>query len=282
MGRERFSFSKISSFNTCQYGYYLTYIKGIRGEQNIYGELGTSCHECIEGMLKGEMNEEQAIGKFMDDLEYCELMDMDFPKYKGSSEGIKNNYVNAIKHYFDNFELYCENPDYSAIEEYFEIDIVGSLFRGYIDYYYIKGDDLYCIDFKTSSKFSKNDFEKKKLQLIIYAMYLKKKYPDKNIHCMFDMLKYIKGKRGGLKERNKLDFMEYGEKGLVEVIFNDDTITELESFVKGTISEINRLKCKSEESWNHIDNPHENYFCKNLCGHRDRCKYYERGVYNVQ
>lgn len=274
MDREKFSFSKITSFNNCQYNYYLTYIKNIKGEQNIYGELGTSCHECIEGMIKGEMNIDQAIEKFTDDVDTCELLDMQFPKYKGSNEGIKNNYIDSIKHYFNDFELYCENPDFEAIEEYFEMEVKGTLFRGYIDYYYIKGDDLYCIDFKTSSKFSKKDLEKKKLQLIIYAMYLNKKYPDKKIYCMFDMLKYIKGARGGLKERHKLDFMESGERGLVEVEFNQENIKQLEDFVETNIRLINELKEKTEDDWKPIDKPKENYFCKNLCGNKKICKYY--------
>lgn len=276
MNKEKFSFSKITSFHNCQYNYYLTYILKNRGGQNIYGELGTSCHEIIEGLIKGEINDDAAITKFTDDLEYCDLMDLEFPKYKGSNEGIKYNYVTSIKHYFDNFELYCEQPDYESIEEYFEMEIQGVLFRGYIDYYYIKGDDLYCIDFKTSSKFSKKDFEKKKLQLVVYGLYLHSKYPDKKIHLMFDMLKYIKGARGGLKERHKLDFMEDGERGMLEVEYNDETVKELEDFVKNTYDEIIELKNKNEDCWQPKLEPNKDYFCMNLCGNSGICKYYNK------
>lgn len=277
---EKFSFSKISTFTNCPYSYYLNYVKDPKpyNEQNVYGQLGGTCHECIEEMIKGNIDENQAKDRFEEDLFECEILDMNFPSFKGDKELIKNNYVTAIHHYFDNFTLFHEKPDYHAIEEYFEYEIEGTLFRGYIDYYYIVGNDLYCIDFKTSSKFSKKDLEKKKLQLIIYGMYLKNKYPDKHIYCYFDMLKYIKGKRGGLKERHKLDFLEEGERGMVEIPFNEDNINQLRAYVRSTIEEINHLDKENEDDWKPIEKCEKSHFCKTLCGFRKMCKYFNKSV----
>lgn len=275
--KEKFSFSKITTFSNCNYEYYLNYVVDPKpiSDQNIYGELGTTCHECIEHMLKNEMTPDEAIEKLNEDLQFCEDLDMYFPKHKGT-DSIKNNYILSIEHYFDNFELYCKDPDYFAIEEKFETEIAGVIFRGFIDYYYIKDDDLFCIDFKTSSKFSKKDLKKKKLQLIIYAVYLSRKYPDKKIHCCFDMLKYIKNQRGTLKERHKLDLMESGDKGLVSIEFNNDNIKDLEEFIKENVGKIHSLDPKNENDWKPLDNCKESYFCKNLCGFRDFCKHYNK------
>lgn len=271
---EKFSFSKLTSFNTCKYNYYLTYIEKLDGIQNIYGELGTSCHECIEGLIKNELTIEGAKAKFNSDLDTCDMLELEFPKYKGSNEMIRRNYVDSIHNYFDNFELFCDNPDYESIEEYFELEMYDVIVRGYIDYYYIKGNDLYIIDFKTSSKFTKQDLEKKKLQLIIYGLYLRMKYPDKKIHLAFDMLKYVMGTRGGLKERHKLAILEGGERGFVWIEFDDENIQQALDFIKNTISEINN-HIENKLEWTPKAEPTKDYFCNNLCGNKVNCKYYK-------
>lgn len=273
---EVFSFSRISTFTNCPYSYYLAYVQYPKpyNEQNVYGEMGGICHECIEGLIKEELDIDAALDKFNEGLEDCDLLDMNFPSFKGDKELIKNNYTEAIKHYFDNYEQYVENPDKYAIEEYFEYTIEGVRFRGYIDYYYIVGDTLYCIDFKTSSKFSKKELEKKKLQLIIYGLYLQDKYPDKNIKCYFDMLKYIKGKRGGLKERHKLDFVETGDRGMVEVEFNEENIEQLKTYISESMFEMDLLDKECENDWKAMKDCKKSNFCRTLCGFRKTCKYF--------
>lgn len=275
---EMFSFSRISTYTNCPYSYYLGYVAKPKpyNEQNVYGEMGGICHECIEGLIKDELDIDGALDKFQEGLDDCDMLDMYFPSYKGDKELVKNNYTTAINHYFENFELYIEKPDFYAIEEYFEYIIVGTKFRGYIDYYYIVGDTLYCIDFKTSSKFSKKELEKKKLQLIIYGMYLQDKYPDKKIKCYFDMMKYVKGKRGGLKERHKLDLMETGDRGLLEIEFNEENVEQLNEYVRTTIEKLNVSSKDDENDWKPMEDCYKSHFCRNLCGFKKSCKYYQK------
>ena len=54
------SFSKLSSYHNCKYAWYLTYVEHIKGEDNIYGVLGNSTHDCLELMCKDEMTIEEA------------------------------------------------------------------------------------------------------------------------------------------------------------------------------------------------------------------------------
>jgi len=44
MNNELFSFSKLTTFHTCPYSYYLTYIKENPRKQNVYGYLGGKVH----------------------------------------------------------------------------------------------------------------------------------------------------------------------------------------------------------------------------------------------
>lgn len=277
MSKEKFSFSKITTFNNCNHNYYLNYVCKPRpyNEQNIYGEIGTTCHEAIEGLIKNTITTDDAKKRLISDIEGCELLDMNFPKYNGT-DSIKNNYIECVNHYFDNYEPYCVTPDYDSIEEPFNIDICGIHFRGFIDYYYIKGENLYCIDFKTSSKFSKKDLEKKKLQLIIYGLYLKKKYPTKKIHCYFDMLKYVTTKRGALKERNKIDMFDDLPSGLVEVEFNEQNINDLYKFINENIEKLNSLDKENIDDWLPMKDFEKSYFCKTLCGFKKTCKHYKK------
>ncbi len=271
---DMYSFSKLSSFHTCQLGYNLRYNKGIKGEQNIYATLGTSCHECIEALIKDEIDTTKAIAKFKDDLFMAEAMEgMEFPKYKGDNTQIRNKYVECIESYFKVFELYTKNAGVESIEEYFILDICDVKIQGYIDYYYITGNDLYVIDFKTSSKFTKSDFKEKKLQLVLYGMYLERKYPNKKIHLAFDMLKYTVGKRGGLVERNKFDLLDSFNRAMVDVPYNDETKKELTDFISSTVEQIK--ESQYTQQYTHKKELVDDFFCTNLCGKTADCVPYQ-------
>lgn len=52
---ELYSYSKISSFHNCSWSWYLRYVKGIEGKDNVYGLLGNVIHDCYEEITKGEL-----------------------------------------------------------------------------------------------------------------------------------------------------------------------------------------------------------------------------------
>ena len=51
---EKYSFSKLSAWWTCPYGYYLRYIKHQKGIGNAFSSYGTLVHEIMEKYAKGE------------------------------------------------------------------------------------------------------------------------------------------------------------------------------------------------------------------------------------
>ena len=134
--------------------------------------MGGKIHELLEYLQRGEKTGEEAKELFLEYLSETEILGYDFP-----TENSGNNFKECILDYFDNYEPFTE-VDFQ-IEEYFEVrDRWDSQLEGYIDIYTITDNkyiDIY--DYKSSSKFSKKDLEVKKLQLVIYALALKREIP---------------------------------------------------------------------------------------------------------
>lgn len=264
--RELFSFSKLTTFHTCPYSYYLTYIEKEDRKDNVYSFLGGKIHELLEYLQRGEKTKEEAKELFLEYLSETEILGYDFP-----TENSGNNFKECILDYFDNYEPFTE-VDFQ-IEEYFEVEIGGIPVRGYIDIYTITDNkyiDIY--DYKSSSKFSKKDLEVKKLQLVIYALALKEKYPDKEIRGLyFDMLKYSVNERGTVKERNKLCSTK--ERAFVEVPFDEENINQAIDFVRGTHNSIKDLDPLDPDEW---EANVSKFFCSNLCSNYSICPYIEK------
>lgn len=270
MEKELYSFSKLNAFHTCPFQYYLTYVKNLNREQNCYGYYGNELHSLLEQLQQRKITNQEAIQKYNEVIEYANLMDYNFP-----TPNSRINYLECILHYIENFApIKC---DRYYIEEYFEFDINGITMRGYIDLYYVIDDKLYVIDYKSSSKFSKKDLPKKSMQLILYAMYLKEKYPDKVIeYVAFDMCKYMKNGKGVLIERNKIDKInEYG-RGIVKIKYTKELEKQLIDFVVDTVTQIKQLDFNDESVWCKSDDKSNQFFCKTLCSHYGKgCKHKE-------
>lgn len=259
----KYSFSRLDSFHNCKRGYYYTYGLKERGGENIYSFLGTVCHELCQGIIEGKETNESTLIKFKEALDDTELLGLEW-----ISDKVKNNYSECIIHFLENFSP--TKADDIKIEEYFEVEIEGSIVRGYIDLCYILNGELYIIDLKTSSKFSKKDMLKKRRQLSLYAFALQNKYPSLKIKLYFDMLKYaIQGKK--LVERNNLSIFHDFEEGMVEIVYDDELIADLKEYVKDTVDEINMLDITDIDQWEMGYKPNYDFFCRKLCSNQARC-----------
>jgi RecB family exonuclease len=263
MSEVKYSFSRLESFHTCKRNYYYTYIEGNRSGDNIYSFLGTVTHELTQAIIQKQITNEEAAQRFLEAIDDAEMLDLPW-----MSENVKNNYVSCITHFFEHYSAVENNT--IRIEDYFEIDINGSIMRGYIDLYYRIGNDIYIIDLKTSTKFAKKDLPKKSRQLILYAIALSEKYPDYNIILQFNMLKYVL-RKGKLVERNKLDLFDEFSDGIVTVDYSDESIQEVKDYVTSTVNEINSIDKSDIVYWGMGYNPEKDFFCKNLCGNRNKC-----------
>lgn len=308
----KYSYSRLTTFENCQYCYYLSYIKKLKGVQNAYAYLGGITHEQLEKLQINEITNDDAINNFEIGSFDAEFMGYNFP-----SDNIRNSYNNAVKHYIKHFEPYeCDACD---IEYKFDIEIDGIELLGFIDLVLFNEDEtVSIIDHKTSSEYSKKDKMKHGRQLILYGIACQKRgLTVKEIG--WSMLKYARVKVGNGRfkkvARNKIgtefynqikvlvdesdmieDFKEstlehlrltgdttclpkdVRDKIIIEPLltlhdFSEDNIQETINFIKSTVSEI-EAKSDDEDEWKPIDIiKGKEYFCVNLCNHRKTCKY---------
>ena len=274
------SFSKLSSYHNCAYAWYLTYVLHEKGEDNVYGVLGNSIHDCLESMCKDEMTIEEAKEKFKQDYDMCKFLGMNFP-----TENTEKKYIYDIEHAFDFFE----KPKGRLEEErYIEFEIENKKFRGYVDLIIFDDEKktIQVLDWKSSSKFSKKDLESHKVfQLILYSMYLEKEYPDyKILNPVFYMLKYARVKndvtgRESIRERIDIDdtIHEVLEPYIVEVQYNDNMKDKLKQYINEVTLDIAFNDEEEESDWYPTVEELRNntFYCRNLCSHKKKCKFYK-------
>jgi RecB family exonuclease len=259
----RYSFSKLDSFHNCKRAYYYTYIMKERGGESIYTFLGTTAHELTQAIIQGEETNISAIEKFIAAEEDADMLGLEW-----MSEKVKTNYVDCIVHFLENF-----NPvkaDDIKIEDYFEVDIAGTIVKGYIDLWYFQNGEIHIYDLKTSSKFTDKDLPKKSNQLYIYAYALSQQYPDTKINLYFNMLKYARQNKK-LVERNKINIFEEYTDGIVCVPYDESAKETIEEYVWGTVEEIDSLDTHNKHVWTLDKNPNKDFFCRNLCSYHEYC-----------
>lgn len=267
-----YSFSRLESFKTCEYGFYLTYVKKYKGEDNIYSFLGSEVHELLESMQVGKLDNNSALEMFEEKVDDAEMLGYEF-----MSENVRNKYVENVKNYIENFKpIECE--DY-GIEKEFLINVDNVKIKGFIDFYYInKEGKVEIVDYKTSSKFSAKDLPKKTRQLILYGMALEEEGLEVE-KVGFDMLKYYAKpwrNKMVLKERCELpldEFEHQENRGFVFRDYNEEAKQDIKDYIKNTVDEINSKDFYDENDWQPVVNCKNDFFCKNLCGHYKICKY---------
>lgn len=198
-GKKAYSISKINTFNTCNFEFYKTYIEKVKGEGNIYTEVGTFIHDTIERYYRGDVTDDfdftQAFHNKMLELE---IQGIDFP-----NELIKNSFMNDIIHFTKNFKML---KGQFTLEKMFVILMGNSILRGFIDAIRVNEDgSVEIIDWKTSSKFSGSKLIEAGRQLIIYKLALEEVSGMTIDKISWNMLKYIyvchKQKNGKIKQK---------------------------------------------------------------------------------
>ena len=269
-----YSFSKLETFRECEMNYYLTYVKKFRSEDNnIYGELGSCVHTLEEDLLANKITKEEALQIFLDKVEDCFMVGMEFATEKSGER-----YVESIKRYFEEYER-MDIQNYST-EEHFVIDIDGIKVQGFIDLYFEDEDGyLTVLDHKTSTKFAKKDLPDYARQLILYGYALETLKNKKVKEVGWNMIRYVaKPWRNSitLKERCELSDLDNYPRGILLTDYNEETKNEMLNYVKTTVKEINEKDVDNAYDWKPIPDHRGNFFCRTLCEHyrEKRCIYH--------
>ncbi len=234
---DRYSFSKLSTFNNCVLEFIYTYILKEEQISNCYASYGTFVHKLLQQYALGELEIYELLDRFVE--WYDENVPEPFPTLRNGKYAGDAYYEDGVR-YFTNFEGF---GDYKviAVEDKFEIQIEDFCFSGIIDL--LLSDDegnLIINDHKSKSEFKDEDEERKyRRQLYLYAHYVKEKYGKFPSMLRFNMF------------RKQIE-REYK--------FNIDDYNEALRWSIDTVKKIRQLYAAYS------------YFgCNQICGHREEC-----------
>lgn len=241
----RFSYSSLSTFHTCKYSWYLTYIEKVSRAGNWWADYGTLIHQTMEKY-------------FAEELETFELTDYVFENYEDIIQSkpsflVKEDvYIADTKRFFDEFRFPRDDYEVKFIEDKIDVDL---------EYKLVVKPDLVLkekatgkhilIDYKTSLIYKKGKLDEEKLtgyvyQMTMYSIFLR------NIGIEIDevWLWFIR---------------DTGDKVFYKFIPTDELQREVDKWILDTITAI-----RNEEEFTPNINK---FFCQNLCSVSKFCKH---------
>jgi len=251
-----YSFSRLTSVDSCAYGFYKSYVLEEKGEANAFALGGSFGHELCEGVAKKEITTQKASARFK--AEWFEKVYLDYPKFP-SGYDLKSHYYKKCQPFFDR-KAYWKG-EVVSVEEHVVFTLPsGEKFQGFIDLV-IKQDNssIDFVDWKISKKFSKEDLIKKQRQLYLYAYayhQIHGVYPKRLIFSFFQ----------DASSPIIIDFQKY---------YMDEAVQWAELQI-GKIKLMTGLD-EFEPNINDLMEPDgsRNMYCNALCNHRSSCKFVE-------
>ncbi len=241
------SFSRLQSWDNCNYGWYLSYIEKREGESNGWAEAGSLGHELLEDYALGKLKADQLEHEWL--LRYDEEVVSPFADF---AINLHEHYKHKVAKYFKIFKGFSGEVKDVELEFLYELPD-GSKFKGFIDLITRKNDLLICVDHKISKKFTRKKLKEKQLQIQMYAPAMKDKYDEYPTKGIFH-------------------FFQTGETLSVDI--TKESIDEAMKWATDTIKDITEssefppildlLKTDKEFKDNEM-------MCKYLCNHRNTC-----------
>lgn len=174
------SFSRLKSFETCPYAWFLRYIHGEEEQPMFYASYGSFVHRLIERYYRGELTKEELPMAFL--LGFTKEVEGERPSGK-----IVRNYIAAGRKYFDSFE---EFPfAMLSVEDELRFDVDGIPFLAFADFIGERDGKLAVVDNKSrelkprSKRAGKETAKDRELdgmlmQLYLYAHGILQKYGE--------------------------------------------------------------------------------------------------------
>lgn len=186
-GAKIFSFSRLGTFDNCEYEYYNTYVKKDRGIDNVYTLTGSLLHDNIESIYKGESDIEKFRSNFNEKLVELDMLGVKFP-----SDKIGDSWKADIGHFLNNFNKIDKKM---LLEKHILFEIIpGIWITGYVDAILPsdKGKPyVHVYDWKSSSKFTGKKLTEAGRQLLTYKVGIEQITGMKVEKVMWFMLKYL-------------------------------------------------------------------------------------------
>ncbi len=235
---ERYSFSKLSSFNTCAANYFYTYILKEDQIENALSQYGTFIHKILERWAKGELEIFELLNEYIKGFD--SNVTCKFPTLRNGKSMKDGHYKDGLN-FFTTFDGV---GDYKILtsEDKFEIQVNDFIFNGIIDLVLQDANgNLIILDWKSKGGFSdENEESKYRRQLYLYSYYVKQKYgkyPKETIFYCF---------RKSEKFAREFDMNAYQESL---------------DWMNNTVAGIRKFRCG-----------YDFFFCNTLCSNRAFCQ----------
>ena len=162
------SASQLETYEDCPLRYFYEYVLRVRGDSNVYAELGTLVHKVLAAFLDPEA----------DDIEYSveglrklgeRMWRDDLARYRPQVEEARRDFFDMLERWWD-AEGSVARPDVVAVERHFEVDVGPHRITGSIDRIDRRDGALRIVDYKTGSKETPADQMPDNLQLAVYHL----------------------------------------------------------------------------------------------------------------
>lgn len=250
----RWSYSRLSSFDTCPYSFYLGYIINdddeYLSESNYYAEVGSFVHEILAKIFSGELSKDDAAQYFVDNF--------DKNVFYKVRESTMNKTFELCADYLSTEEFnWIENYEILGVELKVEFNLFGYAFVGYIDLLLRDKRDgkIVVMDHKSMQypfkqdgcvkKNAEKSFNHYKMQMYLYCHAIKEKYGE------FP------------KEITWNHFKDGGK--FATIPFDNDEYNNAIKWLKDTIRKI-----EDEENFDAVL---DYFYCTQLCNFRSTCEY---------
>lgn len=238
------SYSRIDTFDSCPYKWFLRYIKDLEEKEMFFSSYGTFMHKIIEKYYKGELQKNELPSYFLENF-----------KSEVKGERPKNQtvekYINDGLKYVRNFSPFPFEP--VAVEKNVKFKINDHTFVGIIDFIGTKDGEFCIVDNKSRALKQRSGKKKPTVN-------------DKEIDSMLKQL-YL------YSEAVKQEYGKYPKK-LCFNCFRNGVFIE-EDF---QLSKLEKAVLWAEETIKNIEDTEEFYasdncwFCRYLCGLNDLCE----------
>lgn len=245
-----YSYSQLSSFDECPYGFYLQRIEKVPElASNGFAERGTLVHDLLDQWAKGILKKDDMVAEY--ERRYGDEVVTAFPSMmKGYAQKAYQQGIDFLEN-FDEFKGY----KVVSAEEKFTIDLpltdgTTRPFTGIVDLILREEwtDRLVICDHKSKSlqAFKKSEKEMYRQQLL-YTQYVNEKYGEWPAELMFHLFN-----ADGEKQKKPFELSEFRE----SLQWATDCIKKIED---NTV--LDWLSCKGDAD----------FYCNELCGVRRYC-----------
>jgi CRISPR/Cas system-associated exonuclease Cas4 (RecB family) len=250
----KFSYSSVTNFITCPYQFKLTYINCEERNKNFYSDFGLLTHIILEKYFKGELDTIELSNFYKDN--YSKIVISPPPPYPA---GMAERYYADGLEFFDNFEFNKEDYEILSIEN--EIKTVYNNIKLVLKPDLVlkekKSGLVYLIDYKTSTPYKNNKWDKKKLEEYHKQMYLYAYFINHTTNIKINKIKlwFVR-----INKFDEFDYVEEDAGNVINWLF------------------LKVLDIQAEEEFPPCDIEKNKFFCSVLCSMMPYCKYYQEFV----